>query len=277
VHTNLKSSNWVLVDCRASLADFDYGRSSFATYHIPGAKRADLENDLSGEIISASSGRHPLPDREQLTRFFQCLGVTSESQLVAYDDGNSAIAARFWWMARWLGLQNVAVLDGGLKAYQAYLSRADVEAVTLSTSQPLRSDFTAMKPLTKTREVSYIESEKTGCLLIDARSAARFRGEQEPIDSVAGHIPGAICLPFEENLDDNQHFKTAEQLQSRFREYVSGHSEIICYCGSGVTAAHNILAIQIAGLGEATLYPGSWSEWIQDPNRLTEPPRVVSD
>jgi len=277
LHDNLETKNWVIVDCRASLADADYGRTSFASYHIPGARRADLETDLSGAIIAGISGRHPLPEREQLTMFLQGLGVNAQSQLITYDDGNSAFAARFWWLARWMGLQNVAVLDGGLKAYQEHLSQAKIEARPVLDPQRQRSTFTPRKPLTRIREASYLESREPDCLLIDARSESRFRGEQEPIDFLAGHIPGAVCLPFEENLDDKQHFKSAEQLRSRFQECAAGYSEIVCYCGSGVTAAHNILAMQIAGLGESALYPGSWSEWIQDPDRLTEPPRSSSD
>ncbi len=273
LHARLGAANWVIVDCRASLADPDYGRSSFAAYHIPGAQRADLEEDLSGKIVNGVSGRHPLPQREQLRAFFQNLGVNTDSQLVAYDDGNSAFAARFWWLARWLGLHDVAVLDGGLNAYQAYLSQAGLKAHVDPDVRHCVSDFVPGAPLTKISLVSELESPSPDRVLLDARSESRFNGEQEPIDAFAGHIPGAVCLPFEDNLDEKQRFKSADLLRARFQPVVAGRTDVVCYCGSGVTAAHNILAMQIAGLGECALYPGSWSEWIQNPDRATEPPR----
>lgn len=283
LHANLGDPNWVVVDCRASLADFAYGSNSFASYHIPGAQRADLEENLSGLKVPGVSGRHPLPDRAQLIAFFCTLGVTKNSQLIAYDDGNSAFAARFWWLARWLGVRSVAVLDGGLQGYltdfgpgESALTQTSAKIAT--RKQPHQaSAFEADTALTRIVELEQLLAPANDRLLIDARSEARFQGLEEPIDTFAGHIPGAVCMPFDANLNSDQKFKSAEQLHKRFAASISHVSQKVCYCGSGVTAAHNILAMQIAGLGEAALYPGSWSEWIQDPNRKTEPARAEAD
>ncbi|MBV1905104.1 MAG: sulfurtransferase [Pseudomonadales bacterium] len=277
LHSNLDTHNWILIDCRASLSNHNYGMKSYASYHIPGAQYANLEIDLSGPQIDGISGRHPLPERIKLTSFFQSLGIHNDSQIVAYDDGNSAFAARLWWLARWLGHETVAVLDGGLQSYKKYISEADTPAAApVNDQRPFKSGFIAKPAISKTTSAEHLTRPISGRTLIDARAHKRFLGQEEPIDSFAGHIPGAICLPFEDNLDTDLRFKSSIALRNRFKPMITDQADVVCYCGSGITAAHNILAMQIAELAEATLYPGSWSEWIQDPSRNTEPARPLS-
>lgn len=251
-----------ILDCRASLADPQAGRRAYAAGHIPGAMFADLNGDLSGPIVPGS-GRHPLPDRDRFVARLRAWGVDATSQIVAYDADSGAFAARLWWLARWLGHRRVAVLNGGYAAW----CRAG-EALSAAAPLPPRlTEFVPAPPLTKTVTVAGILAATQATLLIDARSAARFRGEEEPIDPVAGHIPGAHCLPFDGNLGPDGRFKSAAELALRFQSLGPRGREVTCYCGSGVTACHNLLAYSHAGLGEGALYAGSWSEWIADRSR----------
>jgi len=201
-----------------------------------------------------------LPDRERLRDRFRAWGVDDEDQIVVYDDAGGAFAARAWWCARWLGHPAVAVLDGGFAAWQGPLSQA------CPAVEP--GNFSIRAPLTREIDAPALLARLDGAALVDARARPRFDGAEEPIDPVAGHIPGAVCLPFQENLDASGRFKSAAELAERFRDVPD---DAVCYCGSGVTAAHNVLAMRIAGRPEPILYPGSWSEWIQDPGRPRAP------
>jgi thiosulfate/3-mercaptopyruvate sulfurtransferase len=259
LRTHLADTAWCVVDCRTSLADAAYGRSAYAAGHIPGAAFADLATDLSGPVVAGITGRHPLPERATLARTFGSLGIGASTQVVAYDADNGAFAARLWWLLRWLGHPTVAVLDGGLAAWQdAALPLASGAEARAATEFPIRT------ALTRSVEAQQVALADPRCVLLDARAEVRFRGEVEPIDPIAGHIPGAICMPFEGNLDPTGHFLAPAALRARFADV---GRNVVCYCGSGVTACHNILAMRHAGLPEAALYPGSFSEWITDPTR----------
>ena len=250
---------WVALDCRAALGYPDYGRNAYNAGHVPGARYADLDQHLAG--ASGKRGRHPLPDRVVLARRFAAWGIRHGDQLVAYDDAGGQFASRFWWLARWLGIESCAVLDGGIAAY--------VEAGgDLALDLPVvdASDFQPATPLTRVIGADAIMAAGTTLTLIDARARVRYQGEEEPIDPIAGHIPGALSYPSAENLDSTDRFRRGS---ARF-EALAG-CDVVSYCGSGVTATHNILAMVDAGLPEPALYPGSWSEWIQDPERPRAP------
>ena len=258
LNKHLNDPNWMLVDCRADLMDHGKGRKDFESAHIPQAQFADLETDLSDR--PGKKGRHPLPSKERFCAFLSRLGVTGTNTVVAYDQRNSMFACRFWWMVRWVGHADVRVLDGGLSAWE--------EAgytLTSEITQREQSDFVASHPLTKTVNADRVLKHEG--VLIDARTQDRFHGENETIDHKAGHIPGAICRPFVANLTDQDRFNTAS---SQFDD-IDDHNNIVCYCGSGVTATHNIFALVLAGHPEPSLYPGSWSEWIEDESRSIEP------
>ena len=261
LHVKLGNAGLVIFDCRFSLGDATAGASAWAESHIPGAHYVSLDEHLSAAWEPGKTGRHPLPDREAFAATLGGFGVTPQDEVVVYDDAAGAFAARLWWMLRWLGHADVAVLDGGFKAWldAGHPVTADVPERTPAT-------FPVRAPLT--RVVSAAEVATRRQLLLDARDANRFRGENETIDPVAGHIPGAVNAPFMENLAEGPRLKTADSLRERFtRLGVASGDDTICYCGSGVTAAHNILAMRHAGFEEPALYPGSWSEWITDPTR----------
>ncbi|MCW3150122.1 sulfurtransferase [Stutzerimonas stutzeri] len=253
-----------VLDCRFALEDPAYGRRSFAQAHIPGAHFADLEEDLSGPVIKGQTGRHPLPEAAALVARLRSWGIDNDSQIVLYDDGPGAFAARAWWLLAWLGKrEDVFLLDGGFKAWkEAGLPLSDQSA----TQQPGHFSGTPDEGL-------IIEAEQLLAALdqplLDARALPRFRGEVEPIDPVAGHIPGAICLPFTDNLAADGRFLSPSQLRQRFSPLLEGRAseQVIAYCGSGVTACHNLFALCLAGYPLGRLYPGSWSEWITDPQR----------
>jgi thiosulfate/3-mercaptopyruvate sulfurtransferase len=249
------------LDCRASLADPDEGRRAFEAGHIPGAGYLSLDDDLAA--TPGDGGRHPLPEPERLAERLRALGINDSDQVVVYDDSGGAFAARAWWCLRWLGHEAVAVLDGGLKAWPSPL--------TTARSNPPAGDFTIRPTLTRVIEADELVRNPAGYTLIDARTQARFEGREEPIDPVAGHIPGAHCRPFQENLDETMCFRPADALRARFENLPVAPATTVCYCGSGVTAAHNILAMKIAGYAEPLLYPGSWSEWIRSDERPREP------
>ncbi|MGB5049575.1 MAG: sulfurtransferase, partial [Caldilineaceae bacterium] len=234
--------------------------------HIPGAVYAHLDEDLAAPVApDRKGGRHPLPTPEEFARTLSGWGIDNEIQIVAYDDGPGAMAARFWWMLRWLGHDAVAVLDGGWAAWQA-------------ENRPVESGVPAVTParfVPRPRPEMIVNADKAlqytasgGALLIDARAADRYRGENETLDPVGGHIPGASNHFYGQNLSDGR-FRKREALAQDFRSLIGQRpaSEIIHYCGSGVTACHNLLAMEHAGLGLARLYPGSWSDWSSDPSR----------
>jgi len=258
-------ASWCIVDCRASLTDALAGINAYRGGHIPRAVFGDLSVDLSGPMVPGVTGRHPLPAVVALARTFGRWGIAAQTQVIAYDAGSGAFAARLWWLLRWLGHDRVALLDGGLEAWTAAGSPLRAGDETRGAVQ-----FPVRPSLTRTVSANDILSRPEQLRLVDARSAARYRGEVEPIDPVAGHIPNAVCAPFEGNLDAAGRFLPPAQLRARFAADVAAARDIVCYCGSGVTACHNILAFRCAGLPEPALYPGSFSEWIADPARPVE-------
>lgn len=256
-----------ILDCRYALDDPDYGGRSYADAHIPGARHADLERDLSGKIVPGVTGRHPLPHPEVLIATFRALGLNNDSEIVLYDDGPGAFAARAWWLLAWLGKrEGVYLLDGGYRAWcDAGLP------VEQNAPSPTTGEFHGRPDDNLTIDAAALSGElgTQNLTLIDARALPRFLGEVEPIDPVAGHIPGATCVPFTENLDADGHFLSPDQLRARFSQQLANRSadDLVAYCGSGVTACHNLFALCLAGYPLAKLYPGSWSEWITDPQR----------
>jgi thiosulfate/3-mercaptopyruvate sulfurtransferase len=260
-----------IVDCRHDLAHPQWGAERFAAGHIPGAVFAHLDRDLSG-AVTPESGRHPLPQPERLAETFGRWGVGEDTQIVAYDQGNGAFAARLWWLARFLGHARAAVLNGGLAAWQA----AGLPVVAAPTARALRR-FVGRPELSQVVSSAEVADglERGDIVLVDARAADRFAGRNETVDPVAGHVPGARNHPFAQNLDAEGRFLAREELARRWRKTLSGASPaaLVSMCGSGVTACHNLLAMELAGLAGARLYAGSWSEWIRDPARPVTPPR----
>ncbi|MBO1538201.1 sulfurtransferase [Pseudomonas sp. OA65] len=257
----------VILDCRFALEDPDYGQRSYAEGHIAGASFADLERDLSGPVTKGVTGRHPLPEPEALIERLKAWGVDNDSEVVLYDDGPGAYAARAWWLLAWLGKRDgVYILDGGLKAWHA-------AGLPLSLDPPQngRGTFSGASDASLLIDAQSLRHRlgEPAMTLLDARALPRFKGEVEPIDPVAGHIPGAQCAAFTNNLGADGRFLPAEQLKQRFAEKLGERSptELVAYCGSGVTACHNLFALCLAGYPLGRLYAGSWSEWINDPQR----------
>ncbi|CAG0937349.1 thiosulfate/3-mercaptopyruvate sulfurtransferase [Thermoflexales bacterium] len=266
---HLDDPDWAIFDCRFSLADPERGRRDYLHEHIPGAIYAHINAELSGPIIPGVTGRHPLPTRNELVARFSEWGIDQRVQVVVYDDSGGSMAARLWWLLRWLGHAAVAVLDGDWRKWK-------------SEGRPIR-DGVAIRPsrrfVPQSRSELLITSEEVESRLhadqhklFDSRTADRYRGENETLDPIAGHIPGAISAPYPDNLNPDGTFRSVEELRARFTALLedtpADHAAF--YCGSGVTAAQNILALKHAGLGDAQLYAGSWSEWITDPHRPIE-------
>lgn len=259
-----------ILDCRFKLGgeNAEFGRQQYHAGHIPGAHYADLNKDLSGPHMPGQTGRHPLPDKPSFTKTLQHWGIEGDTPVICYDDSGGCFAARAWWLLKWAGVENASVLDGGFSAWkkaQLPLQTTPPEA-TSHTSQflPQFNDKLHVDA-SDVIEILARAPETNARTIIDARGADRFRGENETIDPIAGHIPTALCMPFSENLDENGFFKSSEALKTRFEPYAT--DETIIYCGSGVTACHNILACITAGLPWPKLYPGSWSDWITDTSR----------
>ncbi|WP_043311628.1 sulfurtransferase [Pseudomonas sp. ML96] len=267
LHTRLDQANQVILDCRFALDDPTHGTRSYAEGHIPGARFADLEHDLSSAKIKGVTGRHPLPQANELVARLRAWGIDNDSDVVLYDDGPGAFAARAWWLLAWLGKRDgVFILDGGFKAWkEAGLPLSD----QLPTSQP--GNFTGQADAALLLSAAQLQQRlgRAELTLLDARALPRFRGEVEPLDPVAGHIPGAQCAVFTDNLGSDGRFLPAEQLRARFDTLRGARpvEELVAYCGSGVTACHNLFAMSLAGYPLAPLYAGSWSEWITDPAR----------
>lgn len=263
----LQQTDLRILDCRFALDDPDYGRRSYAEAHIPGACHADLERDLSGEIIPGITGRHPLPRPQDLIAKFREWGLSNDSQVVLYDDAPGAFAARAWWLLAWMGKRDgVYLLDGGLQAWREAGLQLNADAPADRSG-----DFSGQPDDSLVIEATRLSSQldTPALTLIDARALPRFLGHVEPIDPVAGHIPSAHCVPFTENLSATGRFLEPNQLRARFDQLLAGRAPetLVAYCGSGVTACHNLFALCLAGYPLARLYPGSWSEWITDARR----------
>lgn len=255
----------LVFDCRFDLADVHAGEHAYAAAHLPGAHYLHLERDLSGPT-TGRNGRHPLPARDALARVLAAHGMTPGRQVVAYDAQGGIFTARLWWLMRWLGHEAVAVLDGGLPAW-----RGAGLPVTDDTSPALPGTFTPATPLTGTIDADALAASlpRAAYLIVDARSPDRFRGENETLDPVGGHIPGALNRFFKNNLTSDGRFKPAALLREEFTALLGTvpPARAVMQCGSGVTACHHLLAMEVAGLQRAVLYPGSWSEWCADPAR----------
>ncbi|AEF99228.1 sulfurtransferase [Methylomonas methanica] len=262
---NLHNSDWVIFDCRFSLADDTAGGKAYRQGHIPGARYADLNRQLSASVKSYT-GRHPLPDFTALSRQLGDWGAGNRTQIAAYDDVGGAFAGRLWWLLRAMGHQDVAVLDGGINHWQK-------QKLPLTTVLPkiIPSHFRCYLDQQQWLSAAQVENAlaANNITLIDARTPERFQGLQEPIDPVAGHVPKAVNRPFQLNLDNQGLFLPADQLNTQFQALINGRSpaQVAHMCGSGVTACHNLLAMEIAGLSGSKLYAGSWSEWIVNKNR----------
>ncbi|NVH59713.1 sulfurtransferase [Pseudomonas simiae] len=262
-----KADSVVILDCRFALEDPDYGRCSYAEGHIEGAQYADLNRHLSGPVIKGVTGRHPLPAAETLVQQLRAWGISANTDIVLYDDGPGAYAARAWWLLAWLGKRDgVFILDGGLKAWHGAGFPLSLDAPLVAPGTFAGTPDNRLLLDAEQLEKRLGQPELT---LIDARAQPRFRGDVEPIDPIAGHIPGAQCAAFNENLDTDGRFLPAAQLKQRFAAQLQGRSpdELVAYCGSGVTACHNLFALSLAGYPLGKLYAGSWSEWITDPKR----------
>ena len=259
-------AKWRVFDCRHDLANPDLGESQYKAGHIPGALFAHLDRDLSGRKTGAN-GRHPLPNPQDFEKWLEHTGLTPSDQAVCYDAGPGSMAARLWWMLRWIGHDNVAVLDGGFAKWtkEGREVTPDVPLFTpFNYPIKLRSDFAV--------DVRTVEKQLGNSLLLDARAPARYRGDQEPIDPVAGRIKGASNRFNMDNLTPEGTFKSSAALKQELQSVLQGRSpsEVIHYCGSGVAACHNLLAMEVAGLKGGKLYAGSWSEWSRDPKRPQE-------
>ena len=255
----------VIVDCRFSLADPDQGRRDYMQSHLPGAMYAHLDADLAGEV-TPDSGRHPLPNPDDFAASVRRWGVSAATQVVVYDDAGGGIAARLWWMLQWLGHKSTALLDGGFAAWVA----SDLPLSTAEEASRL-GDFIGQPQAAWTIDADEVQIRVSGAenfLLVDAREGARFRGEQEPIDPVAGHVPGARNLPFNQGLQADGRFRSREELRDLWAPLQDAQvGEWAVMCGSGVTACHLALSARISGLAAPRLYVGSWSEWVRDPAR----------
>jgi thiosulfate/3-mercaptopyruvate sulfurtransferase len=256
-------SRWRVFDCRHDLARPELGEQQYGEGHIPGALFAHLDRDLSGPK-TGTNGRHPLPDPQDFEKWLEKTGLIPKDQAVCYDAGPGAMAARLWWMLRWIGHDKVAVLDGGFAKWKKEGHRITIDVPRFT---PFNYPIRLGKDLAV--DVRGVEKNLGKSLLLDARAPARYRGEQEPIDPVAGHIPGASNRFNADNLAPDGTFKAPQVLKSQFLEVLEGRepAEVVHYCGSGVAACHNLLAMEVAGLTGGKLYAGSWSEWSADPKR----------
>ena len=264
---HLNDPDWRIVDCRHQLSDVGYGQRVYAEGHLPGAFFMHLDRDLSG-AMSGCNGRHPLPDPQVLAAKFGAIGISSRTQVVAYDDAEGMVSGRLWWMLRWLGHDNVAVLDGGFNRWvkEGRPLTRDIPVVLPTVFEIEQRDWV----VTADEVLANIASPEL--VVVDARGPDRFRGENETIDPVGGHIPGARNRFFRDNLDADGRFRPAAELRREFLELFAGTppDKTVMQCGSGVSACHNLIALELAGLTGARLYAGSWSEWCSDSARPVE-------
>jgi thiosulfate/3-mercaptopyruvate sulfurtransferase len=259
----LGEASVTVFDCRFALMDPAAGRKAYDAAHIPGAYFADMNRDLSTPHIPGKTGRHPLPAKADWIARVKSWGIHPDIQVVLYDDNGGASAARMWWMLQWIGHAKVAVLNGGWQAWMG--TNMPVTDAVPAPRRPSTFDYASNTAGATLLSAEEVDGRKQ--LLLDARDPPRFRGDVEPIDPVAGHIPGAVCSPFSANLNAAGAFKSPEELRAKFNEAAKATQPVVCYCGSGVTACHNILAMTIAGLPMPALYAGSWSDWITNPAR----------
>jgi thiosulfate/3-mercaptopyruvate sulfurtransferase len=265
---HLEKVGWAVVDCRFHLAEPDRGEAEYLEAHIPGAVYAHLDRDLSAAKTGAN-GRHPLPSVEEMSHRFSAWGIDSNIRVVAYDADAGQIASRLWWMLRYLGHDRVAVLDGGFKTWW----ESGLSVLGGREQRASRSFQPEVRPSMRIDINHLLDPEfRKMNLLIDARAAERYRGEEEPLDPVAGHIPGARNHPWQENVDEKGRFLPAPTLRARFASLLGNRppEATVVYCGSGVTACHNLLAMEQVGIRGPRLYPGSWSEWCADLSRPIE-------
>lgn len=257
---DLDNPDWLICDCRYDLMDKQAGRNAYKAAHIPGAIYLDLHDDLSGPPIT-NQGRHPLPTETAMNALFSRIGLKPKMQVVVYDSAGGSFAARLWWMLRHMQHERVAVLDGGWQAWNEE-NRPVNDQIAARPAQ-------AIELTPRDNDLVLIDDVLAQPCLIDSRDAERFRGEVEPIDKAAGHIPGAMNRCWKENLNENGGFKSQAQLQTEFTSLFGDHdaAATVFYCGSGVTACHNLLAVCHAGFEQPRLYAGSWSEWSSDPDR----------
>lgn len=272
LRNNLSLRGWLIFDVRHDLSDHSAGRRAYQQGHIPGALYLDHETELSAPK-TGSNGRHPLPERRDFAALMRSQGLTRQSQVVVYDAGNGMFAAHLWWLLRWLGHEHVRVLDGGWNAWLKAGGEVETgeRAPSVTEAQALQSLGLPPQPAMPTVDAQAVLANisQPSFTLLDARTAERYRGENEPIDPVAGHIPGALNRPSTENLQEDCRFKPAERLRQEYLALLGGRKpeQVVHQCGSGITACHNLFAMELAGLGGSALYHGSWSEWISDPSR----------
>ncbi|MDH5546272.1 MAG: sulfurtransferase [Gammaproteobacteria bacterium] len=263
--SHLDNPEWVIIDCRYDLGNVEAGRQAYNVDHIPNAHYAHLDEDLSSPI-GPTTGRHPLPDPELLATRFSAWGITNDVQVIVYDGGPGAFAARLWWLLKWTGHDKVALLNGGYAAWQTsgYPCNAETPQTSSTTfTLKLNPDLLVYADL-----VDQVRLDENFCI-VDARAPERFRGDIEPLDKVAGHITGAKNSSWENNINNTRRFKSESELRQLFSQTIGDvrPDHVIHSCGSGVTACHNVLAMEIAGLAGSKLYAGSWSEWITVPGR----------
>jgi len=261
---HLDDPAFVIFDCRHELTNPEFGTAAYAQSHIPGARFAHLDRNLAAPL-TGRNGRHPLPDPKVFAEWLSRMGVSNDNQVIGYDNAGGVYASRLWWMLRWIGHKNVAVLDGG---WQAWIEAGHPVTAEVPTPRPAKVTVNVQETPV---DAKYVLDNllSPALVLIDARANDRFRGQNETIDPVGGHIPGAMNRFFKDNLTAQGLFKSPQQLRDEFRLLLDTVTpeKIVSQCGSGVTACHNLLAMEIAGLRGGRLYPGSWSEWIADPAR----------
>ena len=264
---HLNDPTWVIFDCRHDLMDHSKGELRYREGHIPGAHFAPVETVLSG-TKSGKNGRHPLPSPEAFAGFLAACGVSPSSTLVAYDDSGGLYAAWFWWLARWIGIKSVSLLDGGINRWMAE-GRATSAALPTPRPGPGALHGQANTSLVWKADTVFANLGNPLYAMLDARAVERFRGEVEPMDPVAGHIPGAVNRFYKDNLNADFTFRRPEELKREFSVLLQSHlpENVIHYCGSGITACANIFAMEYAGLPGSKLYAGSWSEWVSNPTR----------
>ncbi len=269
LENHLGKRDWVIFDCRFWLQEPERGLREYKQAHLPGAIYVDLDKDLSGPIHPTKTGRHPFPDPAGFSRQLGAWGVDTDSQVVAYDQLNGAIAARMWGLLRWLGHKKVAVLEGGWEHWQG-----EGRPVTGEVPDPVQTVFTPDLNRDFLVDTDFVHSilDQEEYLLVDSRTPERYRGEEEPIDPAAGHIPGAVSLPYPGNLTEQGRLLPKQDLRKRIAAVLGERppENLIFYCGSGVTSIHNLLVFEYLGMGLPRLYPGSWSAWIRDPGRPIE-------